>query len=209
MIARISGKLVEKKEHSLIVNVAGLFYEIMVPAPVLARIEDTIDDAGNVNLFTYYYFQIGPSSGIPIIIGFINEIEKDFFQQFIKVSGIGPRAAVKALSKPISEITTAIENGDVKYLKTLSGIGLQKAKEIVAKLQGKIGRYGLIQDKDQGAKKEAAVPDWQDEALSVLIKLQYKNQEAIDMISKAVERNNGISTAEELLNEIYKQRVKK
>ena len=67
----------------------------------------------------------------------------------------------------------------------------------------------MIQDKDQGAKKEAAVPDWQDEALSVLIKLQYKNQEAIDMISKAVERNNGISTAEELLNEIYKQRVKK
>ncbi|MBU0467723.1 MAG: Holliday junction DNA helicase RuvA [Candidatus Omnitrophica bacterium] len=208
MIARISGKLVEKKEHSLIVNVAGMFYEVIVPAPVLARIEDTIDDAGNVNLVTYYYFQIGPSSGIPIIIGFINEIEKEFFQQFIKVSGIGPRAAVKALSKPISEITTAIEAGDVKYLKTLSGIGLQKAKEIVAKLQGKIGRYGLIQDKEQVSKKGEAAPDWQDEALSVLIKLQYKNQEALDMISKAVERNENISTTEELLNEIYRQRVK-
>ena len=208
MIARIAGKLVEKKDHSLIVNVGGMFYDVMVPEPVLARVEDTLDEQGNVNLVTHYYFQIGPSSGIPIIIGFINEIEKDFFLQFIKVSGIGPRAAVKALSKPISEITTAIECGDVKYLKTLSGIGLQRAKEIVAKLQGKIGKYGLIQDKKQISKKIEAAPDWQEEALSVLLKLQYKKQEALDMMEKAVERNSDISTTEELLNEIYKQRVK-
>lgn len=207
MIARIAGKLVEKKEHSLIVNVGGMFYDVIVPEPVLARVDDTIDAEGNVNLVTYYYFQIGPASGIPIIIGFINEIEKDFFLQFIKVSGIGPRAAVKALSKPISEITTAIESGDVKYLTTLSGIGSQRAKEIVAKLQGKIGKYGLIQDKKQVVKKVDAA-DWQDEALSVLIKLQYKKQEALDMIEKAVDRNGDISTTEELLNEIYKQRVK-
>ena len=50
-------------------------------------------------------------------------------------TGIGPRAAVKALNKSISEIAQAIDKGDQVYLKTLPGIGNQKAKEIIAKLQ--------------------------------------------------------------------------
>jgi len=208
MIVQIAGKLIEKREQSVIINVHGLFYEVIVPISVLARIEDTLDKAGHVHLVTYYYFQIGPASGTPIIIGFINEVERDFFLQFIKVSGIGPRAAVKALNKPISEITRAIDQGDVKYLKTLSGIGLQRAKEIIAKLQGKVGKFGLIQDK--GVKVVEVLetpPDWQDEALAVLLQLQYKKQEAKDMIHKALQRQTDIKTTEELLNEIYKQKV--
>jgi len=208
MIVQIAGKLVEKREQSVIINVQGLFYEVIVPVSVLARIEDTIDQEGNVHLITYYYFQISPASGTPIIIGFINEIERDFFLQFIKVSGIGPRAAIKAFNKPISEITQAIDQGDVKYLTTLSGIGLQRAKEIIAKLQGKVGKFGLIQDKGSiELKTSLTPPDWQEEALVVLLQLQYKKQEALEMIEKAMSRAANIKTAEALLNEIYKQRV--
>lgn len=208
MIARISGKLVEKKEQSLIVNVGGISYEVIVPASVLGRIEDTIDEEGNVHLITYYYFQISPSSGTPILIGFINEIERDFFQQFIKVSGIGPRAAVRALNQPISEITRAIDSGDLKYLKTLPGIGSQKAKEIIAKLQGKVGKFGLIQDRERGQMVANVSSGWQEEALDVLLQLQYKKREAEEMITKALERDSKIINTEGLLNEIYKQRVK-
>jgi Holliday junction DNA helicase RuvA len=207
MIARIAGKLVEKREQSVLIDVQGLIYEVIVPKPVAARIEETRDAHGNVHLQTYHYFQIGPSSGNPFLIGFISEIECEFFQQFIKVSGIGPRAAVKALEKPISQITQAIEEGDIKFLQTLSGIGQQRAKEIVAKLQGKIGRFGLIQDKHKAAVKPAA-QSWQEEALNVLIQLQYKKAEAQDMIEKALQRSTDIGSAEELLNEIYKQKVK-
>ncbi len=208
MIFKIAGKLVEKKDQSLIVNVQGIYYEIIVSASVLHRIDETIDEAGDVHLVTHYYFQIGPASGNPILIGFITEVERDFFLQFIKVSGIGPRAAVKALSKPISEITQAIEAGDIKYLKTLSGIGLQRAKEIVAKLQGKIGKFGLIQDSEKGAAVQEQSVDWQEEALEVLIQLQYKKHEASNMIAKALEHSSEMNTAEDLLNEIYKQKVK-
>ena len=108
---------------------------------------------------------------------------KDFFLQFITVSGIGPRAAVKALSKPICDITAAIEKGDMAFLKTLPGIGMQKAKDIVAKLQGKVGRYGLIQDKiPTTTVQQPTAPDWQAEALNVLLQLQYKKPEAVEMI---------------------------
>ncbi len=207
MIVQIAGKLIEKREQSVIINVQGLFYEVIVPVSVLARIEDTIDKEGNVHLITYHYFQISPASGMPIIIGFINEIERDFFLKFIKVSGIGPRAAVKAFSKPISEITQAIDQGDTKYLTTLSGIGLQRAKEIIAKLQGKVGKFGLIQDKGSvEVKTSVSSPDWQQEALEVLLQLQYRKQEALDMMGKAMKRSGNIKTAEELLNEIYKGR---
>ena len=209
MIVKISGKLIEKKEQAIVVSVGGVGYEVMVPASVLQRVEETMDQQGHVNLITYHYFQMTPSGGLPMLVGFINEVEKDFFLQFITVSGIGPRAAIRALIKPISEITKAIDNADANYLKTLPGIGTQKAKEIIAKLQGKVGRFGLIQDKGAISSPVKLISGWQEEALEVLLQLQYKKQEAEVMIQKAIERSPKINTTEELLNEIYKQRVNK
>ncbi len=207
MIVKISGQLVEKKEHSVVLGVQGLYYEVMVPQSVLRRIDDSPEGTRELELITYHYLQLSQSSAVPILIGFLNEIECEFFQQFIKVSGIGPRAAVKAISKPISEITQAIHQGDVASLKTLPGIGLQRAKEIVAKLQDKVAKYGLIQDAAVPDVPSEAVPDWQNEALDVLLQLQYKKPEAQNMIQKALDRNERIGSAQELLNEIYKQKV--
>lgn len=207
MIVRLKGRLVERDGTSLVIDVHGLYYEVVVSPSVLQRIESNIDKDGNVNLVTYHYLQMDPSRGFPVLIGFTNEVERDFFQQFITVSGIGPRAAVKAISKPISEIAHAIDSGDLEFLKSLPGIGTQRAKEIVAKLQGKVGKFGLIQDKDV-TPKERAAPQWQEEALEVLLQLQYKKPEALEMIKKALERAKDIQTTEGLLNEIYKQRVK-
>ncbi|MBP9855004.1 MAG: hypothetical protein KBD53_09080 [Candidatus Omnitrophica bacterium] len=208
MIVKISGKLVEKKEHSVVLKVQGLYYEIMVPVTVLQRLDEITDSAGEIELITFHYLQMGQTSAFPCLIGFINNIECDFFQQFIKVSGIGPRAAVRAISKPISEITQAIDTGDIDALKSLPGIGMQRAKEIVAKLQGKVGKYGLLQDKIPQNQKVSSVPDWQQEAVDVLSQLQYKRNEAQNMIDQALKQNASIKTTEELLNEIYKQKVK-
>lgn len=207
MIARIEGKLVEQNDQSIVLSVHGLFYEILVPLSVLKRLEEIKGSSECIQLITYHYMQLSPSSGVPVLVGFLNQIEKDFFQQFIKVSGIGPRAAVKALNKPISEIARAIHEGDVHYLKTLPGIGAQKAKEIVAKLQGKIGRFGLIQDKGFVHSVGEEPAGWRDEALEVLLQLQYKKSEAQEMIDKVLKRSSGIATAEDLLNEIYNQKI--
>ncbi|HNV23516.1 MAG TPA: OB-fold domain-containing protein [Candidatus Omnitrophota bacterium] len=208
MISEITGKLVSQKDQALIIQVGGFYYEVMVPASVINRVEQTQDAEGNIHLMTYHYFQLTQSSATPVLVGFIHEMERDFFLQFITVSGIGPRAAVKALNKPISEIAGAIDKGDIAYLKTLPGIGMQRAKEIVAKLQGKVGRFGLIRDESQKIKNISPVTiDWQQEALDVLLQLQYKKPEAQQMIQKALERKQDIQSAEDLLNEIYKQKV--
>lgn len=208
MIARLCGTLVEKREHALMIDVGGICYEVLVPQSIIGRVDGIVGPDGKVTLITYHYYQMTPSSAHPMLIGFLNEVERDFFLDFISVSGIGPRAAVKALNKPISEIAQAIHAGDVAYLKTLPGIGLQRAKEVVAKLQNKTGRFALIQDKGAEVKTKPVPQGFEQEALDVLLQLQYKRNEAAVMIEKAMQRSGSLNTVEELLNEIYKQRIK-
>lgn len=205
MIARISGKIIEKGEHHLLLSNAGITYEVLIPQTIMQRLQEHIREDGTIDLITYHYHQVEPSKSTPVLIGFLNEVEKEFFQAFITVSGIGPRAALKALNKPISLIAQAIDNGNIVFLKSLPGIGQQRAKEIVAKLQNKIGKFGLIQDK-AGPVQDKQSSHIEEEALAVLMQLQYRRPEAQVMLKKAFQHNSQIKTTEELLNEVYKQR---
>lgn len=209
MICRISGKLVEKKEDSIVLDVNGICYEVLIPGAVMQCLEDNAQPGGSISLITFNYFQLEPSKGFQCLIGFLNEIEKEFFEKFITVSGIGPKAAVRALKMPISMIARAIDMADVPFLKSLPGIGEQRAREIVAKLQGKVGKFGLIQDTKTGAEAFMGKHNIQEEAMGVLLQLQYKKFEAKNMLDEALKRNPDIETAEDLLNEVYKQKSKK
>jgi len=167
-------------------------------------LDKTIGSDGSVSLLTYHYYQVEQSKSTPVLIGFLNQVEKDFFEIFITVSGIGPRAALKALNQPISLIAKAIDEGDLVFLKSLPGIGEQRAKEIVAKLQNKVGKFGLIQDRDIPGKTRSK--DISEEALDVLLQLEYKRSEALGMIKKVLASNPNVFTTEDLLNLVYKQR---
>jgi holliday junction DNA helicase RuvA len=204
MISRISGKLIEKGANFVILELSGISYEVSLPTAVMQRLDDAVCD-GNLSLVTFHYLHVEPSKSIPILIGFLNEVERDFFEVFITVSGIGPRAALKALDKPISLIAKAIDEGDLDFLRSLPGIGTQRAKEIVAKLQNKVGRFGLIQD-SKSKSVLATGGDLTEEAVAVLMQLQYKRQEALNMIKKAMENAPDVKSTEELLNFVYKQR---
>lgn len=206
MIARISGKIRQKTDNGLLIDVNGFSYEVLIPAIILGQINEDSHMDGAIDLVTYHYVATDPSKSVPVLIGFLNEVEKDFFEQFITVSGIGPRAALKALNQPLSQIAKAIDEADAKFLQTMPGIGQQKAKLIIAKLQGKVGKFGLIQDEKASVKDKEVRSDMEEEALSILLQLQYKKPEALAMIQKALERSDAISSTQELLNEVYKQR---
>ena len=204
MISRISGQVVEKGSNYLVLDLGGLSYEVFIPACVMQGVDNAMSSEGRISLFTYHYYQVEQAKSIPILIGFLSQVEKDFFEIFITVSGIGPRAALKALNKPISLIAQAIDQGDLVSLKSLPGIGEQRAKEIVAKLQNKVGKFGLIQDRAQEEKTQ--VKNISEEALDVLLQLEYKRNEALGMIKKVLEINSQVDTTEELLNLVYKQK---
>ena len=205
MICRISGRLTAIGVNAVVIEVGGISYDVLIPSVVMQRLEKECPLECSVSLITYHYHQVEPSRSTPVLIGFLNEIEKDFFETFITVSGIGPRAALKALNQPISLIARAIDESDTRFLQSLPGIGQQRAREIVAKLQNKVGKFGLMQDR-VAPDAHAAASDLEDEALSVLLQLEYSKPEAVRMLKKAMERNPRIATTEELLNEVYKQR---
>lgn len=209
MISYITGKIKIKNEESLVIDINGLAYEVLVPKAVMNALENRVSSDGNIELVTYHYLHVEPSRSRPVLIGFLNEVEKDFFQQFITVSGVGPKAAVRALSLPISEIAEAIDTANLAVLKSLPGIGERRAREIVAKLQGKVGKFCLIQDRFAAKESRPALKeDIQEEAMAVLLQLQYKKAEAMEMLKKAVESKPQVATCEEILNQVYRQRTK-
>ncbi|MDD5079161.1 MAG: helix-hairpin-helix domain-containing protein [Candidatus Omnitrophica bacterium] len=205
MIARIKGKVIERGDNFILVENSGFAYQVLLAVINMQRLDEIIAADGTIDLITYHYYQVEPSRSTPVLIGFLNEVEKEFFESFITVSGIGPKAALKALNQPISQIARAIDEGDVDSLRSLPGIGQQRAKEVIAKLQNKVGKFGLIQDSQV---KNAGSPahDMQEEVMAVLTQLGYKKPEAQTMIKKALEHAGQIKTSEELLNEVYRQK---
>lgn len=203
MISEINGKLKKRKASSVILDVNGICYEVMIPPAVMKNLDTDRGGDQAICLKVYHYYQMDQSKAIPVLVGFLNDIERDFFEQFITVSGVGPKAACRALSLSFSVIAEAIDKGDMALLRTLPGIGEQKAREIIAKLQGKVGKFCLMKDR-LSKDMPGVIDNIKEEALGVLIQLQYKKGEACDMIDKAIARNPKVSSCEEILNEVYK-----
>jgi len=206
MISRLRGIVREITATQLLLDVNGIGYEVLVAPSILREVQGRIGTTGEIELVTFHYQQLEVGRGIPVLIGFLNEVEREFFTRFISVSGVGTRAALRALTQPIPLIAKAIDEGDMTLLRSLPGIGEQRAKEIVAKLQGKVGKFALIQTRGGSPESAEAQPSAiADEAVAVLVQLEYKRPEAKQMVKAALERSPNVKTVEELLNEVYRQ----
>jgi Holliday junction DNA helicase RuvA len=98
MICRLRGVAREQTETHLVMDVNGVSYQVFVPPSIMQALSDTITPDGEVELVTFHYQQLEVGRGVPVLIGFTNAIEREFFERFITVSGIGPKAALKALT---------------------------------------------------------------------------------------------------------------
>jgi len=207
MISRLRGFVRDQRDNQILFEVNGVSYDILMPPSILKGLAERLDPGVELEIVTYHYQTIEVGRGVPILIGFLNEIEREFFTRFISVSGVGPRAAIKAFTLPIADIAQAIDDGDLTLLKSLPGVGEQRGKEIIAKLQGKVGKFGLMRSREgallQPSEDRAA--GFEQEAIAVLVQLEYKKSEAKQMVRSALERNPRASSAEELLNEVYRQ----
>jgi Holliday junction DNA helicase RuvA len=205
MFSRLSGSVVERTGEVVRVDAGGLTYDVVLPPSVAAKVPGA--GGAPVTLEIYAQLAIDGNSGRYSFFGFSNAIEREFFEALLSVASIGPKSAARAFSAPMSRIARAIDEGDYAFLKTLPGIGQQKARDIVAKLQGKVARFLLIQDAPARAAAEAApMPEFAGEALAVLLQLAYKRVEAEAMIAETLEKAPHVKDAESLLAEIYRQR---
>ena len=200
MIGYLEGRLIKKETDRLLLLVNHVGYEILVPVVVMETLaQKAVGDEVSLHIY-YYQTERQPK---PVLIGFNLEAEKAFFQHFISVEAIGPLKAVKALTISVGDIAHAIERGDVKTLKQLSGIGDRTAHKIVASLKGKMNRFALIRHEKGPA--PAMDEDFIQSVMDVLVtQLGYKTTDARQMIADAIERDSTIATAEGLFDEIYR-----
>jgi Holliday junction DNA helicase RuvA len=183
-------------------DTGGLGYSIFLPPCVAEKITGPLGE--RVTLEIYSVLNIDGNSARATYYGFTNAVERSFFEALISVASIGPRTAARAFTEPMSAIASAIDRGDHTYLRKLPGIGQQKARDIVAKLQGKVARFLLIQDAAPAA--APAMPDFADEALAVLLQLEYKRPEAEAMIRDTLAASPQVADAETLLAQIYRRK---
>ena len=200
MIGYLEGKLLKKEEDRVLLLTNHIGYEVLLPDIVMQSLQNK--NVGE-EIALYIFFQQTERQPKPVLIGFNLEVEKEFFQYFISVEDIGPLKAVKALNVPIREIATAIESGEITRLTQLKGIGRRTAQKIIATLEGKMGKFALIRPAE--TQKVHLDEDFSKQVLDVMIKqLGHKPADARRMIAKAMKRNEAITTAEELFDEVYR-----
>jgi Holliday junction DNA helicase RuvA len=143
MIARLSGQLVSVGRQSVLLmhRESGVTYEILVPTFLLEHLSSKVDQP--VYFITYHYLEgVGQGSHfVPRLIGFLTERQRDFFELFTTVGGIGNRKALRALAQEPSVIATSIASRDAKALTQLPEIGKKMAELVIAELHDKVGPF--------------------------------------------------------------------
>ncbi len=210
MIASLSGRLRGGLGERIVLETAGVGYEVFLPPIVLRQLQDGHAGAAELSLVTHYHATRDQPR--PVLIGFTSELDKEFFEKLIDVKDMGPMAAAKALAAPVGEIAAAIARQDEKYLRSLPGIGPQKAKNIVAQLHGKVAKFALAVDgavaAPVAAQRAATPPDA--DALRELVwdvltkQLGHRPSEASQLITDAFRRRPDLATAEALFDEIFR-----
>jgi Holliday junction DNA helicase RuvA len=214
MIALLRGRLRRKHEDRVVVEAAGVGYEVVLPPVVQQAIAGALasdgDGAAEVTLEIHYHATQNQPS--PVLIGFLSGLDKEFFEKLITVKDVGPLVAARSLASPVPEIAAAIARQDEAYLRRLPGIGPQKAKNIVAQLSAKVAKFALSQPEAVVEGKPAvAAPARMDEdglrsaVFEIMTKqLGHRPSEAAHLISAALSRKPGITSPEELFDEIYR-----
>lgn len=132
MIAHVSGVVAEKFGGSIIVDVAGIGYEVAVP---LGDFEAVALDE-KVKFYTYHHVREQAEE----LFGFSSLAAKKLFELLITVQGVGPKAALAILSLGSAEqVRNAIANGDVTFVTKATGVGKKSAERVIVDLAEKVG----------------------------------------------------------------------
>ncbi len=206
MISRIRGVLTQLTDQYALIENGGVFYEVRLPSALAERLKDENRVTTEIEFETIYYIEAGDkkSSHYPRLVGFTSPVDREFFSLFIQVPGMGVKKALKSLILPVSEVAAAIETKDADKLKRLPGVGGRLADKIVAELVGKCAKFALARDSQPLAAKATTAPQFVDDAMDILVQLQYNRTEAQQMVENAMKNNPKIKQAEDLISIIFK-----
>lgn len=182
MIAHLRGSILEKHPNQVILEAAGVGYEVQIPISTFTSLPA---EGSAVALRVYTHVREDTLS----LFGFATAEEKLVFERLISVSGIGPKLAITVLSGlSTPDLVTAIRTGDVARLVRIPGVGKKTAERIVLELKDKLA--GIDVSGKAGDATEAAPPlsALERDVLSALQNLGCSRPAAEEAVRKAKER---------------------
>jgi Holliday junction DNA helicase RuvA len=202
LITKITGKLVELADDTLSLALGAIEYEVLIPEFSRRQLQSSVGQ--EVRLFTIEYLEGNPMQGrlTPRLVGFLSEAEREFFELFCSVDGVGVKKALRAMVRPVREVAAAIEEQDLKVLASLPGVGPATAERIVAKLRRKVPKFALMAARDEPGHAEAA-SDVVSETFDVLRKLGHSETDARRLIDGALGTKKKFKDVQELLQAVY------
>src|SRR6201996_5802901 len=149
MITKVTGKLLALDDEGLTLGIEAFEYEVRIPDFARRQLQNQLGET--ISLFTIDYLEGNPMQGrlTPRLIGFLTPVEREFFELFCSVDGVGVKKALRAMVRPVREVATAIEEQDDKLLSSLPGVGPATAERIIAKLRRKAPKFALMVARDE------------------------------------------------------------
>ena len=170
MITYLEGRVEEKQPTRVVLDVAGIGYEINIPLSSYDRLPSV---GSSCRILIHDHVREDEHR----LFGFSNDAERSMFRLLLGISGIGPKIALSALSGlSARELTAAVVEGDVKRLSSVSGIGKRMAERIVVELRDKISQGDALEALS-GSDEEAQDVRLRDAVLA-LVSLGYKQEQA-------------------------------
>ena len=194
MIASIHGELLEVSEEGIVVEAAGVGYNIMVPGTVLSELPRVGQE---VRIYTH----LSVREDAMKLYGFLDREELEIFRLLIGVSGIGPKGALGILTAlTVDELRIAVLTDDLKTIGKAPGIGKKTTQKLILELKD---RMKLVDEQflktESSAAPAGSTETGRDEAIQALMALGYSSSEALHAI-RSVELGPE-ATAEEWIRE--------
>ena len=189
MIAYLSGKLFEKEANTVIVDVNGVGYDVMIPLSTFYDLGEIGEDV-SLRIFTYV------REDTLQLFGFKTIRERELFLLLISVSGIGPKSAITALSgMSADEIIGAIRSNNLARLNSIPGVGKKTAERLVIELRDKIVKLSAVASEEMKAEglPQMSGDTVYDDALSALTNLGYHYNAAEKALKQAMQEGTEMS----------------
>lgn len=204
MITKISGVLLNVHNDTATIQVEPFEYEVLIPEFNRRQLQSHIGH--RVSLHTLHYLEGNPAHGklTPRLVGFLREAEREFFEMFCSVDGVGVRKALRAMVRPVQDVAVLIEEQDAKGLTALPGIGAATAERIIAKLRRKMPKFALLVGRDEPQYKEVG-QNVVDDTFQALCSLGHSEADARRLIDETLETKQKFKDVESFLRAIYEQ----
>lgn len=186
MISRLQGILLEKHPPFIVINVQGVGYEVEAPMSTFYQLPTLNTE---VSLLTH----LSVREDAHILYGFITEAERQLFRLLIRVNGVGPKLALSILSTmELATFNQSVHNRDIARLTRIPGVGKKTAERLIVEISDHLQK--LPASVTQSSPLTQNITSAVDDAISALIALGYKPQEAKRWVNSVAKEETNSET---------------